>query len=261
MSWLHSAGAWSVDWSVWAGCGVALLAYLWLPGRRLDRRALAWVAGVLIVFVALESGIDQVGDNYLFSAHMAQHLILAMVAPPLLVWGLPREATTALRQSWLGTTLRWLFAPALAGPAYLAILVGWHIPPLFEYALTHPAIHISQHLSFIAAGVVFWGAVRSCRPTGPSPWHGRRTFIFLMGCGALPGLLVGLTLALLPDPAYSYYLHRSVLLGISPLADQRLGGWLMFLFDTVLMGTAAIVDLRHPAPSNQVVPVVERSVG
>ena len=259
MTWLHWAGQWSFDPSVWVGCALLLPAYLFLPGRRPDRRMVSWAAGVLLLFVALESAIDQVGDNYLFSVHMAQHLLLAMVAPPLLVFGLPWQTLRTWWRSPIGRALGRALSPGPAGVAYVAILVGWHWPPIFEYALTDPLAHVAQHASFIAAGLLFWGAVRVQRSPAKRSRRRRPGFTYLMVCGAVPGLVVGLTLALLTTPAYSFYLHRSPLLGISALGDQRLGGWLMFIFDAVLMLGAAVVDLRHPAPDEQ--PTLTREHG
>lgn len=238
MSFLHWATQWEFDPSVWIGCAIALGAYRWFPGARWDRRAALWILGILIIFVALESAIDIVGDNYLFSVHMAQHLILAMVAPPLMILGIPAATVDALLGGPVGRVLRIIISPYFAGPAYFVVLVGWHWPYFFDYALTHPLVHICQHLSFIAVGLVFWWAVIVHRP-------GERWNLSPLGeiayltVGALPAVVVGLTIALLPHPVYLFYLHRSILLGISPLQDQRFGGMLMFAFDNILMVAVA----------------------
>lgn len=238
MSLLYWATRWEFDPSVWIGCAIAIAAYRFFPGARRDRRAVAWVVGVLIIFIALESAIDIIGDNYLFSMHMAQHLILAMVAPPLMILGIPPATVDALLGSFLGRWVRVLISPYFAGPAYFIVLVAWHWPYFFDYALTHPLVHIAQHLSFIAVGLLFWWAVIIHRP-------GERWNLSALGevsyltVGALPAVVVGLTVALLPHPVYLFYLHRSEVLGISPLVDQRIGGLLMFAFDNILMVVVA----------------------
>ncbi len=238
MSFLYWAGQWRFDPSVWIGCAVAIAAYRWFPGASADRRALTWVLGIVIIFVALESAIDIVGDNYLFSVHMAQHLILAMVAPPLMILGLPPPTIDLLLRSPTRHVLRVIISPYFAGSAYFAVLVAWHWPPFFDYALTNPAAHVAQHLSFIAVGLLFWWAVVVHRPE--ERWNltplGEVAYLTV---GALPAVVVGLTLALLPRPVYLVYLHRSLLLGVSPLLDQRIGGMLMFAFDNVLMVAVA----------------------
>ncbi len=238
LSFLYWATRWEFNPSVWVGCTIAIAAYRWFPGARRDRRALAWVTGVLIILVALESAIDIVGDNYLFSMHMAQHLILAMVAPPLMILGIPQATVDALLAGPARHLLRVIISPYFAGPAYFAVLVAWHWPPFFDYALTHPWAHIAQHLSFIAVGLLFWWAVIIHR--AGEGWNlsalGEVSYLTV---GALPAVVVGLTLALLPHPVYTFYLHRSGRLGLTPLTDQRIGGMLMFAFDNILMAVMA----------------------
>jgi cytochrome c oxidase assembly factor CtaG len=230
MSPLYWATRWEFDPSVWIGCAIAIAAYRWFPGARLDRRALAWVAGVLVIFVALESAIDIIGDNYLFSMHMAQHLILAMVAPPLMILGIPEATVDALLRGPARHWLRVVISPYFAGCAYFIVLVAWHWPYFFDYALTHPLVHIAQHLSFIAVVIHRPGERWNLSALGE---------VAYLTVGALPAVVVGLTVALLPHPVYTYYLHRSELLGVSPLTDQRIGGMLMFAFDNILMVVVA----------------------
>ncbi|MHB8395550.1 MAG: cytochrome c oxidase assembly protein [Candidatus Dormibacteria bacterium] len=238
MNFLHWATVWQFDPSVWVGCAVAMVAYRWFPGAQRDRRALAWMAGVLIIFVALQSAIDMVGDHYLFSIHMAQHLVLAMVAPPLMTVGLPGATIDALLRAQIGRVLRVVVSPFFAGPAYFVVLVGWHWPPFFNYALTHPLVHVAQHLSFIAVGLLFWWAVLIHRPS--ERWNlSPLGEVAYLSVGALPAVVVGLTIALIPHPIYLYYVHRSILLGISAVQDQRIGGMLMFAFDNILMVVVA----------------------
>ncbi|MGA9776338.1 MAG: cytochrome c oxidase assembly protein [Candidatus Dormiibacterota bacterium] len=238
MSWLHWALTWQFDPSVWLGCALALLVYPRLPGARRDRRALLWVLGVLVVLVSLESAIDVIGDSYLFSMHMAQHLLLSMVGPPLMIAGIPSAAVDALLRARVGNFVRVLVSPYFAGPAYFAVLVVWHWPPFFDYAISHPLVHILQHLSFLAVGFLFWWAVLVHRPQERWNLTGLGEVAYLT-VGALPAVVVGLTLALLPTPVYGFYLHRSINLGMGALADQRLGGLLMFVFDNALMAAMA----------------------
>ena len=232
--WLHWVGLWHLDPAVWIGCAFALLAYLRLPGAKPGWRATSWVAGVLVVLVSLESALDVAGLRYLFSVHMAQHLLLAMVAPPLLVRGLPEQTVDWLVGCRAAPVLRTLVHPLLGASAYFAVLVLWHVPVLLDYSLTSPPIYLLQHLSFLGVGLLFWWAVvihREGQPWNLSPLGE----VAYLTCGALPSVVVGLTLALLPAAIYSVYLHRTALLGLSPIGDQHLGGLLMFGFDNTLM--------------------------
>ncbi len=238
MSWLGWVGQWETDPSVWVGCAVALAIYPLLPGSGRNRRALLWCIGVLTVFVALESALDVVGDHYLFSVHMAQHIILAMVAPPLLLLGLPPRTVDAMLRSRVAPLLRFLVRPLFAASAYLIVLVVWHLPSPFDYALTHELVHVCQHLSFLAVGLIFWWAVVLHRPN--EPWNlGPLGEVAYLTAGALPSVIIGLSVALLPTPIYHFYLSRTPSLGINPLADQHLGGLLMFGFDNALMAAVA----------------------
>jgi putative membrane protein len=233
-SWLHWLGLWEFNPAVWAGCGLALLIYFRFPGAGRDGRAAAWVIGVLVALISLESALDVAGQRYLFSVHMAQHLLLAMVAPPLLVRGLPEQTVDWLLHSHIAPILRTLVQPILAASAYFGILVLWHVPALLDYSLNNPALYLVQHLSFLAIGLLFWWAViihREAEPWNLSPLGE----VAYLTCGALPSVVVGLTLALLPKAIYTVYLYRSALLGVSALGDQHLGGLLMFAFDNTLM--------------------------
>ncbi len=234
ISWLHWLGLWEFDPAVWAVCLIAVIVYFRLPGARWDARAAAWAAGVLIALISLASALDIAGQRYLFSVHMAQHLLLAMVVPPLLVRGLPERTVDWLVHSPAAPVIGTLVQPILAASVYFAILVFWHVPLLLDYSLKNPPIYVLQHLSFLAVGLMFWWAVVIHR-------EGARWNLSPLGevayltCGALPSVVVGLTLALLPNAIYPVYVHRSALLGISALSDQRLGGLLMFGFDNTLM--------------------------
>ncbi len=237
-SWLHWISLWEFDPALWLVCGIALAAYARFPGAGRDGRAAAWVVGVLLVLVALDSGLDVVGQRYLFSVHMAQHLVLAMVAPPLLIRGLPDPTVDWLLRSWLAPALRALVYPFLGASVYFVILVFWHLPSLLDYSLTNPLVYFLQHLSFLAVGLMFWWAVVIHRD-GESWNLSPLGEVAYLTCGALPSVVVGLTLALLPGAVYSFYGHHSQLLGVSAVADQHLGGLLMFGFDNILMVSVA----------------------
>jgi len=233
-SWLHWLGLWEFDPPIWIGSVVALLAYRWLPGARRDWRAAAWIAGVLVALISLQSALDVVGKTELFTAHMAQHLLLAMVVPPLVLRGLPDESVDMLLEGRLGPPLRFLVHPLCGASAYFMILVLWHVPALLDNSLANSSLYLAQHLSFLGVGLLFWWAVVIHRP-------GERWNLSALGevayltCGALPSVVVGLTLSLSPAAIYTFYLHRTTILGISAVSDQRWGGLLMFGFDNAVM--------------------------
>jgi len=235
--------AWTWDPSVILGLVALLGLYLYRLGRLADSERPAvppwrvglFLAGLATVFLALESPLDLAGDEYLFTFHMAQHQLLMMVAAPLLLLGTP---TVMLRPIFEGRALGPLagaltFAP-LAFVLFNGNLWAWHAPALYEAALRHENVHILQHLTFLSTGLLFWWPV-----VAPAPAPGRR--------GGLPigGRMVYLVLATVSDSflaviigfsprvLYPFYDQPDRLWGISALADQQMGGALMWVVDSM----------------------------
>src|SRR6185437_12074419 len=147
--------AWDADLSVLIGCAALLGAY-WLAHRGGRSRAgdfsrAKWfVGGVAVMLFALISPLDTLGDEYLFSAHMLQHLLLELAVPPLLLLGLtPRFARAVIDCRPLGRIERVLGNPLLAWTLGVATLALWHLPRLFDAALGNEYIHILEHLCFM----------------------------------------------------------------------------------------------------------------
>jgi len=149
-------GPWSTfafDPTVYAGLCVALFAYgWWAPDVPLARRTYL-ALGLLTVWLALETPLDGVGDHYLQSVHMIQHMLLIAFAPPLLLLGLTPQLARFLRDL---PGIAWLTEPVPALLIYAAAIVAWHIPPLFDLTITSEPVHILEHLAFLAAGLLFW---------------------------------------------------------------------------------------------------------
>lgn len=90
-TWQFLTSTWSWEPSILLGCALLLAGYLAAVRFRLDGRQLLFVAGDLVLLLALVSPLDELGDTYLFSAHMAQHLLLVLVVPPLFLLGIPPQ--------------------------------------------------------------------------------------------------------------------------------------------------------------------------
>src|SRR5271165_391289 len=149
--------AWDFDPSVVVGCIALLALYLFAIDFRLDRKTALFFAGVCLMFLALVSPLDPLSDNYLFSAHMLQHLILLLATPPLLLLGIPRELAQALLRP------RWTRAiQSVLGRAPVAWIIGnvalwlWHLPVLYNAALAAENVHIFEHLCFLVSATIFW---------------------------------------------------------------------------------------------------------
>lgn len=245
--------AWRPD--LWALLGLGAAAALYAGGvARLWRRAgrgrgvapwrvLSGAAGFALMGVLLVSPFDALATRYL-SAHMVQHFGLMLVAAPLVVlgraglmalWAVPPRPRLALAWIGRGATGRiWgaLTRPAGAWAVYFVILWLWHVPALHQRALSHDGLHALQHISFVAAALIFWTAVLE-RPRDEG--HAGAliaVFATALHSAALAALLT--TSRSLWYPAYA-----------GGLADQQLAGLIMWVpCGAVLIGAALLILVR-----------------
>ena len=233
--------AWPFDPSVDAGLAALTLGYAWLA-RRVNaprRNSVFFGVGLLIVWLALETPLDTLGDHYLQSAHMAQHMLLMTVAPPFLLLGLsPPMAAALLRVPML----RRLTEPVPALVAYTAIMIGWHVPPLYSLALRDPGVHVVEHLAFLAAGTLFWWPV--IRATGSfARWRldEPQVVVYLLA-GMVPMMAVSLPLQFSRELFYPVYGGAPRLVpAITPVIDQNIAGAVMMLMEMVATGFEAVI--------------------
>jgi putative membrane protein len=206
----------------------------WL--KRLVRRGLVkwshpcyFAAGLAALFIALLSPVDVLA-NLLFVAHMVQHILLIMVAPPLLLLGLPAPLIRWLiLEIKLKSVLAWLTNPAVAYVLATANLLIWHLPPLYDAALRNDLIHDLEHALFFYLALFAWWRIFD--PTGGWFPHWRwppARWIYLI-LGAPPSYVLGSILWGSSQVFYPYYNEVPRLWGLSALADQRYGGMLMWL--------------------------------
>lgn len=211
----------------------------WFRGTR--GRPLCFAAGILTGFVALESPIDVGGDQYLFSLHMLQHLLLMMVAPPLVILGIsgmrvPSPGSRLWRRLWWATT-----RPGPALVIFNVVMLLWHIPALYDTTLTVEPIHVVEHLSFIAVGLVFWwpiiDPVRDAGTLTVAPL----SKIAMLVLSGIPPTVLGIIFALSRVPFYDFYVRAPRLWGLSPLADQQIGGVLMLGLGNIVYFIAIVI--------------------
>jgi cytochrome c oxidase assembly factor CtaG len=223
-----------------ASAPIAAAAVLWLAGSWRARaahgpaavsraRTALFLAGLAVVAVALESPVDA-GAATRFSAHMVQHLLLALVAVPLLV--LARPVTLALQASTPATRRRLvlpllhsrplavLTSPPVAWCGFALVMWATHFSPLYEAALTDPGLHALEHLAYLGSALLFWSVVAGVDP-GPARLSppARILYLFL----AMPQMTF-LGLAIYGARHVLYPAYGS---GPAALADQRLAGALM----------------------------------
>jgi cytochrome c oxidase assembly factor CtaG len=242
---------------------IAVYAYLYLKRFRQVRRTSgkrgasarhlwAFIGSIVVLLAALVSPLDGLGEDYLFSAHMAQHLLLGDLAPLLILLALSRVIMRPLtrRLHVVERALGPLAHPACALILWLSIIYFWHIPAMYDAALEHAPIHALQHVSFFTAGLLVWWPLIQ-----PVPMRNRLTGMWTFGYigAAKIGLAsLGLYLTWTSTVTYSYYEHVPRIWGLSALSDQNVGGAIMMVEQSLLLVTVlAILFGRMLAQSEQ----------
>ena len=204
-----------------------------MPGR-----GISFVCGVAVLWVALETPIDTISDHYLQSVHMFQHVLLGLIAPPLLVLGLsPSMAATLTRIPGL----RPLTEPIPAQVAAAAVMIAWHLPPLYDLTQNED-LHIFEHLTFIASGILFWWPVLDAT-AAQTHWRlheiGKLAYLLI---GTFPQDGVAIVLQFSRVPFYDFYRHVPMLVpGWDAVIDQNVAGTVLQLVGKTSFAVAAIV--------------------
>ncbi|HEY3578621.1 MAG TPA: cytochrome c oxidase assembly protein [Gaiellaceae bacterium] len=221
-------------------------ALYWRRARTLARRGrpVPWqragpfAAGLLLLFVALASPLDTIGEERLFSMHMFQHLLLGDAGALLLVLGLDGPLLRPLLRVRLVHRLRVLAHPLVALPLWAANFVLWHLPVFFDAALRNDAIHALQHSLFVALGMLMWAALLEPLP-GPvwftAPWK----IPYVLGMW-LVMLALSQVFIWSSHVFYAPYTHDVPLWGLSHLADQKAGGGVMLVESALTMLPALV---------------------
>lgn len=243
------SGFWQIltvgwDWkpSVVAGCAGLVFGYLVLFKYRV-RGYWPWFgAGSLLLLLALVSPVDSLGDLYLFSAHMVQHLLLLLAVPLLLLAGLPPKQVRPYFKKWpvlarLEKVLSW---PPLSWIVGIGTMWAWHWPSFYEAALQDQQTHILEHLSFLVTGVIFWWPVRH-----PLPERRLAALpgLFYLVTALFASLVLGIILTFAPPEIYLAYLNPIDRYGLLSLLrnewnitrslDQQLGGIIMWVIGSL----------------------------
>jgi len=248
---------------------VIALVYLrgWLRLRStsskliLTRRAGTFFLGMFLIWIALAPPLAGF-DHQLLTAHMAEHVLLMTLAPPL-IWlgapiialrnGLPRRFVRAI----IDPLLRWppiqrvgrsFGQPTFCWLAAAAALVVWHIPGIFTLGLQSGTWHMIEHASFLASGLLFWWPVIQPWPSVSRPDFSIIVYLFLatLPCDVIAGLLV-----FGERVVYSIYVSSSRPFGLSALEDQQCAGALMWTCVTVVyLVVGAILTTRLLSPQS-----------
>jgi putative membrane protein len=234
---------WYWDPMIMSGLVLGALLYIWalrrFPAR--GRQAVFFWAGFGILIIALLSPLHT-GATYLFTLHMVQHMLLMLAAPPLLALGMPPGLLGwVYRHGRARRIYQAVWSPLPAFALYNGVLLVWHLPTAYDATLRSYWVHASEHLSFVAAGLVFWGVI-----VAPSPRLGRASFgiRIAMVIGAdIIGFVVSFALAFANRPLYPAYTIVPRLWGLSPLNDLRLGGAVMWVMGQMMYAAALLILL------------------
>lgn len=233
-----SLWTWAFDPSIMIGIAAWVVGYAWVTGPLQKHRGWAPVSrgrktafylGTLILFLALVSPLDHLGDEYLFGAHMLQHFLLLLVAPPLWLYGLPDGFIDQVITSPRARKFtRWMVHPVTTYFAYNVLVWGWHIPSLYQAALENENIHILEHLTFLFAGVLGWWPIFG-KSDKAAPRAGYvAQMIYLFGL-MFPMTMLAALITFAKQPFYPFYAQAPRLWGLSVLADQQIAGLIMWI--------------------------------
>ncbi len=233
--------SWPFDPTVYAGLLAVALGYAWLyrsAGDARRKHLLFFASGLVTLWVALETPIDTISDEYLDSVHMFQHVLLGFVAPPLMLLGLSSGMVGQLvRVPGLRAATEPVPAQVVAG----LVMVVWHLPPLYDATLRSEGLHVVEHLTFIVGGLVlYWPMLEAT--SASARWRmspGAKLLYMLVA--TLPQDGVALALMFSRVPFYDYYTHVPRLVtGLTPLIDQTVAGAVLMVLGKATMGVAAL---------------------
>jgi cytochrome c oxidase assembly factor CtaG len=253
-----AAPSWS-SWTIDPGLIAILLAAAWLYARgyrRAKRLAgarapgvghwLPYGSGLIVLALALMSPLDAIGDRYLLSAHMGQHILLSDVAPALLVLGLrapilplglPRSGLRLLAPGGrAGRVIALVTNPWVALPLWAAATWIWAIPTVFDYSAGHPVVHALEHATLFYTGLAMWWLIIDPLPSARRD-PGARRLVYL-GFTRLASACVCLPLTFMTATAYPRYVAAPRAYGLSAITDQHLAGAGMCFLEFLIFGIA-----------------------
>jgi cytochrome c oxidase assembly factor CtaG len=202
-------------------------------------RQASFALGLLIVAVAQLLP----WDDELFAAHMLQHVLLGDLGPLAIVLGLTGPLLRPLLAVEPLSKLRVLAHPLVALPLWAVSLYVWHLPPLYEAAVEHDAVHALEHLCFFGTGVLMWAAVVEVLP-GPE-WFGTGAKFGYVVAVRLVGTVLGNAFIWSGDVVYGVYDHGEEHFGLGALQDQGLAGTIMMVEGSlVTIGVLAWLFLK-----------------
>lgn len=253
VAWLYSQGVKKIWWRSGVGQGIR------------PWQALAFNGGLTVLFLAFISPLYAL-SNDLFTAHMVQHLLLLLVAAPLLVlggaplalaWSVPKPLQRRLGYWWrqqhdLHLIGRVFVRPQMIWGVYLTTLGLGQVPYIYKVALYDPVVHVVQHSVSLLAAILFWQLLLPAKGNGSLS---AAVTLRLVATTALAGMLLGLLIAFAPSLWYPVYEPTATRWGLTGIVDQRLAGLMLAsMMGLVYFGLTAAYWRTwrgHPQPTTQ----------
>ena len=244
--------------------GSLLVAALYVAGlRRLHARAagpsawraLGFLGGVGLLFLALQSPLDALSEHSFFF-HQIQHLLVHSVAPMLIMLAAPQGALVAgspaalrrfviapaMTNHVLRAAFRFLSRPAAASLLFIGTLFAWQYPAYHDIAVLDDGVHYAMHVSMLFAGLVFFWSVFDSRPAPLGAGYGVR--LAMLTVAILSSILLGAITTFKPAPLYTAYDTLGRLWDLGALTDERLGGMIIWIPGSMMCAVAALVVIR-----------------
>jgi putative membrane protein len=210
---------WDLEPSILALLLIGVVVFVWLQRQPslATTRGGRWCFGIAIgtLALALLSPLDEIADRYLLTAHMIQHLLLVLVAAPLLARSLPRPLARRLA-----------IHPVLAFALFNVVFSLSHLQVWYEATLVHEPLHVLEHALYISTALVNWLPVLSPAKDRQLAPPLQMLYLFLE---TLPMFLVGALLSLSDTAVYPFYLRAPRILNLTPVVDQTTAGLLMWI--------------------------------
>ena len=260
--------SWSIQ--LWPTVGLVLLAIIYFRGwlklrRQVPHRFDGWrlasfLGGVGTVFLTLDSPLDTF-SNLLLQVHMIQHLMLMMIAPPLLLLGnpflplltgLPRPFVREVIRPFLLWNVckrfgRWLTNPKVTWILFVVMTLGWHAPPLYELTLRSPTWHIVEHACFLGSSILFWWPIVQPWPSLPQ-WPEWAMIPYLL-LADVQNTVLSAFLTFSDRVVYPTYGLVPQFPGMNPLSDQHAAGAIMWVPGSIFyLIPAGIMAMRFLSP-------------
>lgn len=245
---LHIAGKEWLDWhlhpDVIALIAVLLIGYwyavtVWrthIPdaGRVPRQQVYLYLSGVFVIYIAAGSPIHDIAEKYLVSAHMTQHLLFTLVAPPLLLAGIPTWLYSALLTGRRTLPVaRVVLNPLVAIFTFNMVLVITHLPHVVDYALREHWFHFGVHAVLVVTAVQMWWPIITRVPGLPSlSYPYQMAYLFVQ---SLVPSVIGAFITFSSTPVYTFYETAPRIWGVSPVEDQQMGAFVMKVVGSLII--------------------------